>query len=106
MKQNMSTTNDLTQRPDGYFDLLHNTICSELETDPSKNEVFWVAMGNGLEITGTEKTKISEIIRKDIEDELYQSQFKEFLSREKYVWYDANFMLVMRKNEWFKSGLI
>lgn len=102
----MSTVNDVTQRPDGYFNLLHNTICSELETNPPNSEVFWVAMGNELESTGITKNEISEMIRKDIENELYESQFKEFLSREKYVWYDANFMLVMRKNEWFKSDVM
>jgi len=99
----MSTTNDIIQRPDGYFDLLHNTICSELETDSSKNEVFWVAMGNALEITGTEKTKIFEIIKKDIEDELYESQFKEFMPREDYSWHNAYFWLAMRKNDWVKT---
>jgi hypothetical protein len=88
------------QRSKDYSNLLNNVIENELDTKTPNNEVLWVAMGNELEIQGVEKTQISTIMRKDIEDMLYKKQFKEFMSREEYKWHNGTYWLVTKKNGW------
>lgn len=88
------------QRTKDYYNLLHNAIENELETKTPNNEVLWVAMGNELEIQGIEKTQISTIMRRDIEDMLWEKQFKEFMCREDYKWHNGVYWLVTKKNGW------
>jgi len=61
------------QRTKDYYRLLDNVVDNELATNEyANNKTLWVAMGNELEIQGIEKTRISAIIRKDIEDIYHQ----------------------------------
>jgi len=93
MSQQISRSKD-------YFNLLNNAIDNELDTKTPNNEVLWVAMGNELEIQGVEKILISTIMRRDIEDMLYEKQFKEFMPREDYKWHNGTYWLVTKKNGW------
>lgn len=90
----------VVKRSKDYYNLLNNIIENELNTTIPNNEVLWVAMGNELEIQGVEKTLISTIMRKDIEDMLYEKQFKEFMPREDYKWHNGTYWLVTKKNGW------
>ena len=83
-----------------YHNLLNNVIENELCITPPNNEVLWVAMGTELEIQGIEKTQISTIIRKDIEDKLYEKQFKGLITREEYRYTSSHYFRVMKKNNW------
>ncbi len=83
-----------------YHNLLNDIIENELSATPPNNEVLWVAMGNELEIEGVEKTQISTIIRKDIEDQLYEKQFKEYMPREEWRYHSGHYWRVMKKNGW------
>lgn len=92
-------------RSKDYSNLLTNVIENELHPVQTNNEVLWVAMGNELEIQGIEKNQISTIMRKDIEDMLYEKQFKEFMSREEYKWHNGKYWLVTKKNGWTDSKM-
>jgi len=92
--------NHLIQRSKDYSNLLDNVIENELNTNFTNNETLWVAMGNELEIQGLEKAQISTVMRKDIEDYLYEKRFKEFMPREDYKWHNGSFWLVTKKNGW------
>ncbi len=84
-----------------YYRLLDDVINNELAIkEYANNKTLWIAMGNELEIQGIEKTKISAIMRKDIEDILYEKKFKEFMPREEYKWHNGYFWIVTKKNEW------
>jgi len=87
-------------RSKDYSNLLDNVIENELDTKVSNNEVLWIAMGNELEIQGVDKKQISTIMRRDIEDMLYQKQFKEFMPREDYKWHNGTYWLVTKRNGW------
>jgi len=90
----------LLQRSKDYSNLLENVIENELNIEIPNNEVLWVAMGNELEIQGIEKIQISTLMRKDIEDKLYEKQFKEFMTREEYKWHNGTYWLVTKRNGW------
>lgn len=83
-----------------YYNLLHDVIENELSVSLSNNVDLWVAMGNQLEIEGVEKLQISKIMRRDIEDKLYEKQFKNFMPREDYKWHNGVYWLVTKKNGW------
>lgn len=100
----MSTTNNPAPRSKDYFIFFDMFIDNELSKE-NKNEIPWFTMGMELENQGIEKTEIFEIIKKDIEDKLYYSQFSLFMSREDYSWHDTYFWIVMKKNKWVKSNL-
>ena len=87
-----------------YYNLLNDIIENESSVTPPSNEVLLVAMGYELEIQGIEKTQISAIIRKDIEDKLYEKQFKKFIPREDYRWHSGYFYIIMKKNNWSNSN--
>jgi len=93
------------QRSKDYSNLLKNVIENELNTHITNNEVLWVAMGNELEIQGLEKTQISTVMRKDIEDMLYEKQFKEFMPREDYKWHNGTYWLVTKRNGWINPDM-
>lgn len=88
-----------------YRNLLNNAIENELATNLPNNEVLWVAMGNELEIEGVKKTQISTIMRRDIEEQLYEKRFKEFMPREDYKWHNGTYWLVTKKNGWTNSDM-
>lgn len=92
--------NHLSTRSKDYSNLLHDIIENELNSNLSNNESLWSAMGTELEIQGVEKTQISTIVRKDIEDILYEKQYKEFIPREEYHYNNSTYFKVMRKNGW------
>lgn len=83
-----------------YRNLLDNVIENELSAIQPNNEVLWVQMGNQLEIEGVEKTKISTIVRKDIEDKLWETEFKEEYTREDYRYCNSKYYEVMKANGW------
>jgi len=87
-------------RTKDYSNLLDNVIENELDTKTPNNEKLWIAMGNELEIQGVEKTQISTIMRRDIEDMLYEKQFKEFMPREDYKWHNGSYWIVTKRNGW------
>jgi len=83
-----------------YYNLLNNVIETELITTSSNNQVLWVAMGNQLEIEGVEKSQISTIVRKDIEDKLWEKEFKAEYAREDYRYCNSKYFEVMKNNGW------
>jgi len=84
-----------------YHNFLNNVIENELIIhDKPNNEFLWVQMGNQLEIEGVVKNQISKIMRRDIEDKLYEKQFKDFMPREEYRWHNGSYWLVTKKNGW------
>jgi len=94
--------NGLTvQRSKDYYKLLGDVVDNELAiTEYGNNKSLWVRMGNELEIQGIENTRISSIMRKDIEDILYEKKFKEYMPREEYKWHNGNYWLVTKSNGW------
>jgi len=83
-----------------YHNFLNNVIDNELSTTTLNNETLWVAMGNQLEIEGVEKFQISTIVRKDIEDILWQKQFKDYMPREEYRYTNSKYFEAMKENGW------
>lgn len=96
----MATSQKLLHRSKDYSNLLKNVIDNEINPITSNNEKLWVAMGTELEIQGIEKILISTIMRKDIEDMLYEKQFKEFMSRDDYKWHNGKYWIVTKNNGW------
>ena len=92
-------------RTKDYSNLLDNVIENELDAKTPNNEELWVAMGNELEIQGVEKTQISTIMRRDIEDMLYEKQFKEFMPREDYKWHNGSYWIVTKRNGWINPEM-
>lgn len=83
-----------------YYNLLNNAIENELKTDTPNNQILWVAMGSQLEIEGVEKSQISTIVRKDIEDKLWEKEFKNEYAREDYRYCNSKYYEVMKDNGW------
>jgi len=96
----MITSQKLLHRSRDYSNLLNNIIENELTITSSNNEVLWVAMGNELETHGVEKSQISTIVRKDIEDRLWEEQFKTEYTREDYRYCNSKYYEVMKSNGW------
>ncbi len=88
-----------------YHNLLQNVIENELASAPPSNETLWFQMGSQLEIEGVEKTQISTIMRRDIENQLYEKQFKYHMPREDYKWHNNSFWLVTKKNNWTNPNM-
>jgi len=89
-----------TSHSKDYHNLLNTVIENELSADIPNNKVLWVAMGNELEIQGIEKSQISTIVRKDIEDKLWEQEFKEEYAREDYRYCNSKYYEVMKVNGW------
>lgn len=84
-----------------YHNLLKDVIENEMiQNDKSNNETLWTAMGFQLEMEGVPKQNISATMRKDIEDQLYEKKFKEFMPREEYEWHNGTYWNVTRNNGW------
>ncbi len=95
------------QRSKDYYGLLDNVVDNELTINEyANNKTLWIAMGTELEIQGIEKTRISTIMRRDIEDILYEKKFKEFMPREDYKWHNGNFWLVTKSNGWTDPSMV
>lgn len=92
--------NKQIHRSRDYTKFLKDVIENELNSKPSSNEKLWVKMGSELEIQGTEKTQISTIMRRDIEDMLYEKEFSQFMEREEYKWHNGRYWLVTKKQGW------
>ena len=90
------------QRSKDYSKLLDDIIESELNQSFTDNTILWSAMGYELENQGIEKTLICTIMRKDIEDILYEKQFKEFMPRKDYHWHTRSYWLIIQSNGWSK----
>lgn len=81
-----------------YYNLLENAVEIELNPkDEAINADLWNKMGDQLEIEGIAKEQTSPIIRKDIEDKLYEQEYKDYISREDYNWHSGYFYRVMKK---------
>ena len=81
-----------------YYNLLENAVENELKpVETSTNESLWNKMGDQLEIEGISKELTSPIIRKDIEDKLYEQEYKNYILREDYKWHSGYFYRVMKK---------
>lgn len=80
-----------------YHNLLDTAVENELSTNISTNESLWNKMGDQLEIEGIAKDATSAIMRKDIEDKLYEEEYKEYIPREQYHWHSGYYYRVMKK---------
>jgi len=89
-----------TIRSKDYQNLLDNVIENETAVLVTNNEELWIAMGTQLEIQGVPKEQISTIVRKDIEDRLWEQQFKDQLPREDYRYNNTRYFETMRDNGW------
>lgn len=84
-----------------YHNYLNDVIENELlDSNNNTNESLWVNMGNQLEIEGIPKKEISLIIKKDIEDILYEKEFKDQMSREECRYTNSHYFRVMKSNGW------
>ena len=83
-----------------YQNSLYSIVENELSTINPNNEVLWKKMGDELEIEGVPKEQISTIVRKDIEDKIWEQQFKEECSREGYRYRNSRYYQFMKNNGW------
>jgi len=91
-----------------YHNFLSIVIENELSVDPPNNEVLWVKMGTQLEIEGIPDKDISTIIKKDIEDKLYEKQpqdLKDYTSRVEFSWHSGHYFRVMQKHRWTNPNM-
>jgi len=81
-----------------YYNLLDDAIENELKPkDETINADLWNKMGDQLEIEGIARELTSPIIRKDIEDKLFEKECKDFITREEYKWHSGYFYRTMKK---------
>ena len=81
-----------------YYNLLENAVENELKPDDASiNADLWNKMGDQLEIEGIKKELTSPIIRKDIEDKLFEQEYKDYMPREDYKWHSGYYYRVMKK---------
>jgi hypothetical protein len=66
----------------------------------SSNRDLWIKMGEQLEIDGVPRERISTIMKRDIEDMLYEGLFKRFMSRGEYKWHNNTYWIVTRERGW------
>lgn len=83
-----------------YHNFLDGAVENELKTsDHSTSEPLWVKMGDQLEIEGVPKHNISVIIRKDIEEQLWQKHYQD-IPREEFSWRPGNYWRFVKKQGW------
>lgn len=87
-----------------YQNLLDNVIENELLFEPKTNAELWVKMGEELEIEKIPKYQISTIIRKDIEDKLFEKQ--KDVPREECKYHSGYFFEIMNNHEWINPSMI
>lgn len=83
-----------------YQNLLDNIIENEISIQITNQKALWIAMGNELEIEGVDTSQISTIVRKDIEDKLWETQFKDQIPREEYRYNSSHYFRVMKSAGW------
>ena len=71
----------------------------------SANQELWIKMGNQLEIDSVPKEMISTIMRKDIEQILYDKIYHEFGPREDYKWHNGTYWLVTKNHGWINPEM-
>jgi len=71
----------------------------------SANQELWIKMGNQLEIDSVPKEMISTIMRKDIEQILYDKIYHEFSPREDYKWHNGTYWLVTKNHGWINPEM-
>lgn len=83
-----------------YYNLLENAVENELKPNEiTTNEHLWNKMGDQLEIEGITREATSTIIRKDIEDKIYDQEYKDYIPREEYKWHSGYFYRTMKKQK-------
>ncbi|KKN75431.1 hypothetical protein LCGC14_0380520 [marine sediment metagenome] len=85
-----------------FFKLAEQAAKEEIysRSDATK-ETTWISMGNELEITGFPNDQISTLMKRSIEDRIWELEYKELeISREEYTWHSGHFYRVMKKNDW------
>lgn len=88
-----------------YQNYLSTIIENELLNKPSSNAELWKEMGKELEMeSGIIKTQISTIIRRDIEDKLFESQ--KDIPREECKYHSGYFFEIMNKYGWINPSMI
>jgi len=84
-----------------YQKFLNDVTENIINADPdSSNQKLWVQMGDALEMSNTPKDQISTIMRKDIEQILYDKIYHEFGPRENYKWHNNTYWLVTKAHGW------
>ena len=94
MSQRTLQTND-------YQKFLNDVTENIINTIPdSSNQKLWIQMGDALEMSNIPKDQISTIMRKDIEQILYDKVYHEFGPRENYKWHNNTYWLVTKAHGW------
>lgn len=86
-----------------YHNYLSTVIENELTNQSQNNAKLWISMGEELEIESIPKTKISTIIRKDIEDKLFESQND--IPREECKYHSGYFFRIMKCQGWINPNM-
>jgi len=89
-----------------YHSYLNNVIENELLNSPNIAEL-WIKMGEELEIENIPKSQISSIIRKDIEDKLFEKQKlkQPDLPREECKYHSGYYYKIMSQQGWTSSAM-
>lgn len=88
-----------------YHNLLDTAVENELEnTDKTTSASLWNKMGDQLEIEGVSKELTSAIIRKDIEDKLFED-CKDYILREDFKWHSGYYYRIMKKQGRINSAM-
>lgn len=83
-----------------YHNYLDSAVENELKSnDTTTNESLWVKMADQLEIEKVPKHNISAIIRKDIEEQMWQIHYQD-VPREEFSWSPGNYWRFAKKQEW------
>lgn len=89
-----------------YQKLLNDVTKNIINTIPdSSNQDLWILMGEALEMSNTPKDQISTIMRKDIEQILYDKIYYKFGPREDYKWHNNTYWNVTREHGWINSDM-
>ncbi len=90
-----------------YQKLLNDVTENIINTIPdSSNQRLWIQMGDELEMNNTQKDQISTIMRKDIEQILYDKVYYKFGPREGYRWHNNTYWLVTKKHGWTNPEMV
>ncbi len=87
-----------------YQNYLSTIIKNELSIEPTNNAKLWISMGDELEIEGVSKTQISTIIRRDIENKLFESQ--EDIPREECKYHSGYYFKIMSEHGWINPEMV
>ena len=79
--------------------VIKNDINSDKSTNFTVNQLEWVNMAGQLEMEGIAKHNFSVIIRKDIEEQLWQKYYQD-IPREEFSWRPGNYWRFANKQGW------